>query len=343
MSDVNDSFPRQYARTQRLTLGEPRNLSVTPDGKQVVFARSRAGADPVNCLWRADATTGHETLVADPIALLAAVAGDDADLPAEERARRERMREGAGGVTSYALSKDASLASFALAGQLFTADLDAARARHVPVDGPIFDPRPAPGATPDDGEIAFVRGRQLWVTDLEGDARCLATEPGDPDTVTWGSADFIAAEEMGRHRGFWWSPDGATLAVCRVDVEPVQIWHISNPADPGSAPNAVRYPAAGTPNADVSLHLVQVDGGARLAVEWNRDAYPYLANVNWSEDGLTITVQSRDQHDLQVLSVDVGNGRTSIEWSDHDDAWVELVPGTGMLDRRRPARDVHRP
>ena len=253
--DVNDSFPRQYARTQRLTLGEPRNLSVTPDGKQVVFARSRAGDDPVNCLWRADATTGHETLVADPIALLAAVAGDDADLPAEERARRERLREGAGGVTSYALSKDASLASFALAGQLFTADLDAARARHVPVDGPIFDPRPAPGATPDDGQIAFVRGRQLWVTDLEGDARCLVTEPGDPDTVTWGSADFIAAEEMGRHRGFWWSPDGAALAVCRVDVEPVQIWHISNPADPGSAPNAVRYPAAGTPNADVSLHL----------------------------------------------------------------------------------------
>ena len=116
-----------------------------------MFARSRGGADPVNCLWRADATTGHETLVADPTALLAAVAGDDADLPAEERARRERMREGAGGVTSYALSKDASLASFALAGQLFTADLDAARARHVPVDGPIFDPRPAPGATPDDG------------------------------------------------------------------------------------------------------------------------------------------------------------------------------------------------
>ena len=336
MSDVNDSFPRQYARTQRLTLGEPRNLSVTPDGKQVVFARSRAGADPVNCLWRADATTGEETLVADPVALLSAVAGDDADLPAEERARRERMREGAGGVTSYALSKDAGLATFTLAGQLFAADLTADRAWQVPIDGPVFDPRPAPTATVDRARIAYVRGPALWMTDLDGDAGPIVVEPGDPDTVTWGSADFIAAEEMGRHRGFWWSPDGTTLAVCRVDTAPVHVWHIANPADPGSAPHAVRYPAAGTPNADVSLHLVTVDGGDPLEVVWDRAGSPYLAKVNWNEHGLTITVQSRDQRDLRVLLVDPATGQTSTLWSDHDAAWVELVPGTGALigDRR---------
>ncbi|MSX80975.1 MAG: hypothetical protein F2737_12220, partial [Actinobacteria bacterium] len=59
-----DTFPRQYARTQRLTLGEPRNLSVSPDGKRVVFCRSRGGSDPVNCLWLLDIATGEERLVA---------------------------------------------------------------------------------------------------------------------------------------------------------------------------------------------------------------------------------------------------------------------------------------
>ena len=269
---MTDTFPRQYARTQRLSLGEPRDLTVTPDGSSVVFARSRGGADPVNCLWTADVSSGRQVLVADPVVLLASIAADDADLPVAERARRERMREGAGGITSYALSSDASLASFALGGQLFIADLNAGSARPVAVDGPVFDPRPAPTASADGGLVAYVSGRALYITDLEGRARQLAAEPNDPDTVTWGSADFIAAEEMGRHRGFWWSPAGSMLAVCRSDSSPVQVWHISDPADPAAPPSAVRYPAAGTPNADVSLHLVPTDGGDTVEVGWDRAA-----------------------------------------------------------------------
>src|SRR6185312_502928 len=95
-----DTFPRQYARTQRLTLGEPRNVVVSPDGRRVVFARSRAGDDAVNCLWVLDVDAADERLVADPLELLGVV--DDETLPPEERSRRERMREGAGGVTAFA-------------------------------------------------------------------------------------------------------------------------------------------------------------------------------------------------------------------------------------------------
>ena len=91
---MTDTFPRQYARTQRFTLGEPRNLTVSPDEQRIVFLRSRAGDDPVNCLWVADLATGTEQLVADPVALLAGHAADDDSLSVEERARRERMREG---------------------------------------------------------------------------------------------------------------------------------------------------------------------------------------------------------------------------------------------------------
>ena len=324
---VVDSFPRQYARTQRLTLGEPRDLSVTPDGRRVVFARSRAGADPVNCLWVADVETGEERLVADPVALMADIAADDADLPPEERARRERLREGAGGITGYELDRAAERAVFVLAGTLFVAELDG-DCRRIDVPGPVFDPH----VSPDGSTIAYVRGRELWVTDLDGDAR-LVVGPTDDDaeTVSWGSADFVAAEEMNRYRGFWWSPDGSAIAACRVDDAPVQVWHISNPADPGATPRPVRYPAAGTPNPEVTLHVCSLEIDDRVAVDWDRSAFEYLAKVAWNGHGLALTVLSRDQHDLQVLTADPMTGAVTPVFTDHDDAWVELVPGTGSL------------
>ncbi|MCU1359538.1 MAG: putative dipeptidyl peptidase, partial [Ilumatobacteraceae bacterium] len=249
---MSDTFPRQYARTQRFTLGEPRNVTVSPDGQRAVFLRSRAGDDPVNCLWIQTLREGTEQLVADPVALLASSAAGvaDDDLPPEERARRERMREGAGGITSFATDRAVSVAAFTLAGRLFVSGLVSAAARELPVDGPVFDPHPDPLAQ----RVAYVNGSRLRIAELDGSSWELAGE-ADPD-VTWGSADFVAAEEMHRFRGYWWSPDGTAIAACRVDNSPVQQWYIADPADPRNPPAVIRYPSAGTPNPDVSLHVL---------------------------------------------------------------------------------------
>ena len=317
---MSDTFPRQFARTQRFTLGDPRTISVSDDGQRVVFARSRAGDDPVNCLWVLDVATGEERLVADPVQLLDAV--DDEALPAEERLRRERMREGASGITAYATDTAATVVSFALAGKLYVAGLLSGRARELTVDGPVFDPRPDPVAT----RVAYVCGRSLRIAELDGSNWELAGDE-HPD-VSWGSADFIAAEEMGRYRGYWWSPDGAAIAATRVDVTDVQHWYISDPANPDQRPNEVRYPAAGTANAEVTLHVLALNGGSTEIV-WDRDTYPYLAGVQWAdEQRLLLTVQSRDQRSLMVLEADAVTGGTEPLFADGDTAWVELVPGT---------------
>jgi hypothetical protein len=209
-----DSFPQQYARTQRLTLGEPRNITVSDDGRKVVFLRSNAGDDPVNRLWLLDVESGHETMVADPLVMLGA---DDAeDLPPEERARRERLREGAGGITSY--STDAHSARFVctLSGRLFVGDLHQVNVREIRTVGPVFDPR----LSPDGRWVAHVSGRSLRVVSVDGDDEHGSELAGptlfdEPDTVSWGSAEFVAAEEMNRYRGFWWSPNSRHVAVCR--------------------------------------------------------------------------------------------------------------------------------
>ncbi|MGC0411918.1 dipeptidyl-peptidase-4 [Streptomyces sp. SAI-195] len=319
MTTESDSFPKRHARTQRFTLGAPRSFTVAPDGSRVAFLRSGTGTDRANSLWVLDVEEGGERVAADPRALL----GDTEErLSPEERARRERSREGGAGIVGYATDSAVELASFALSGRLFTAELRVGTARELPTPGPVIDPRPSP----DGRHVAYIAQGALRVVGAEGDGdRALAEADGEG--VTYGLAEFVAAEEMARSRGFWWSPESDRLLVARVDDTPVQRWWISDPAHPGRDPQHVPYPAAGTPNADVRLFLVGLDGG-RTEVLWDRARYPYLARVHWSAAGAPLLlVQARDQRSQLYLAVDTTSGTTRMVHADEDPIWLELFPG----------------
>ncbi|MEU6446727.1 prolyl oligopeptidase family serine peptidase [Streptomyces sp. NPDC046979] len=319
MTTESDSFPKRHARTQRFTLGAPRSFTVAPDGSRVAFLRSGTGTDRANSLWVLDVDGGTERVAADPRALLG---GAEEALSPEERARRERSREGGAGIVGYATDSAVELASFALSGRLFAAGLRAGTARELSTPGPVIDPRPSP----DGRHIAYAARGGLRVVGSDGDGdRALAEADGEG--VAYGLAEFIAAEEMGRSRGFWWSPDSDRLLVARVDDTPVQRWWISDPARPERDPQHVPYPAAGTANADVRLFVLGLDGG-RTEVLWDRARYPYLARVHWSASGAPLLlVQARDQRSQLFLAVDTVSGTTRMVHADEDPIWLELFPG----------------
>ncbi|RDD85994.1 S9 family peptidase [Streptomyces parvulus] len=319
MTTEPDSFPKRHARTQRFTLGAPRSFTVAPDGSRVAFLRSGTGTDRANSLWVLDVDEGAERVAADPRALLG---GAEESLSPEERARRERSREGGAGIVGYATDAAVELASFALSGRLFAAELRAGTARELSTPGPVIDPRPSP----DGRHIAYVARGGLRVVGAEGDGdRALAEADGEG--ITYGLAEFVAAEEMSRVRGFWWGPDSDRLLVARVDDTPVQRWWISDPAHPERDPQHVPYPAAGTANADVRLFVLGLDGG-RTEVLWDRARYPYLARVHWSGSGAPLLlVQARDQRSQLFLAVDTVSGTTRMVHADEDPVWLELLPG----------------
>ncbi|MDN0195548.1 prolyl oligopeptidase family serine peptidase [Streptomyces sp. S.PNR 29] len=319
MQTEPDSFPRRHARTQRFSLGAPRSFTVAPDGSRVVFLRSSTGTDRASSLWVLDLADGGERLAADPRTLLG---GATEHLSPEERARRERSREGGAGIVGYATDTAVELASFALSGRLFTAELRAGTARELPVPGPVIDPRPSP----DGRHIAYVAQGALRIVGAEGEGDRALAEP-ESESVTYGLSEFIAAEEMGRSRGFWWAPESDRLLVARVDDTPVRRWWISDPAQPERDPQHVAYPAAGTDNADVQLFVIGLDG-VRTEVVWDRARYPYLARVHWSAAGAPLLlVQARDQRSQLFLAVDTESGATRMVHADEDPTWLELFPG----------------
>mgnify|MGYP001054984312 FL=1 len=332
-------YPELAARTRRFACGAPRSLTVADDGSRVVFLRSAGPTDPVDALWLFDVATGTERLVADPAVLLADGA-DHKPHPAEQ-ALRERRRLHTAGIASYATDPAARVAVFPLGGRLFRADLVHGDVVEVATAAPPVDPRPDPtgqrlayvtdvtdvtAPTRPTGArgASDVRPGQLRVIGPDGTDTLLA---GEENGVTWGLAEFVAAEEFDRFRGYWWAPDGRSILAARVDESRVPRWYLHDPGDPASPPRSVAYPRAGGPNAEVSLHLLDLDGGW-VDVHWDRETYPYLISVEWSESGPLITVLRRLQQHGLVLAVDPRTGETQVHAELADPRWVDPVAGT---------------
>lgn len=312
------SFLRLQARTQRFTLGSPREFRVAPDGSRVLFLRSASGEDRRHILWRLDLATGEETRLADPAVLLSGAE----ELSAEERARRERAREQGAGVLGNATDADVRNVAFALSGKLFVADAVTGDVRELSTAEPVMDPRPDPTGT----HVAYVADDALRVVGVNGSGDRAIAAPEGPDQAC-GLAEFIAAEEMGRSRGFWWSPDGTRLLVALTDRRDVRRWHIADPANPEAPVNTVAYPAAGTDNVIVRLAVIGLDG-SRVEVDWDNAEFPYLVTAHWSAGGPPlIALQTRDQRRSQTRSIDLDTGATELLHEETDEHWVEIVSG----------------
>ncbi|MPZ84392.1 MAG: prolyl oligopeptidase family serine peptidase [Actinophytocola sp.] len=320
------SFLRLQARTQRFTLGSPRGFQVSPDGSRVLFLRSASGEDRRHILWRLDVATGTESRLADPHVLLGGGGPTyTEDLPPEERARRERSREQAGGVVGNATDADVRVAAFALSGTLFVADAVTGETRGLDTAAGVIDPRPDPTGR----HVAYVAGGALRVIGVDGTGDRALAEPGGPDQAC-GVAEFIAAEEMSRSRGYWWSPDGTRLLVAFTDKSPVRRWHIADPANPEATPNVVSYPAAGTDNVEVRLAILSLDREriSRVDVDWHGGDLPYLVTAHWSAGGPPlVALQTRDQRRTEIRSVDPDTGATTLLATETDDVWVDIAPG----------------
>ncbi|MFJ1847373.1 MULTISPECIES: prolyl oligopeptidase family serine peptidase [unclassified Streptomyces] len=334
LPDETRRFPRQFARTRRFSLGVPRQFTVSPDGARVLFVRSTSGTDQVSRLWLYE--DGQERMLADPLGPGHGNASSGA-VPPEELARRERARETSSGVVSYATDAQVRIAAFALGGELWVVRTDGGAPRRIVTAGPVVDPRPSPDGT----LIAYVSGGALRIVPVEGAGdRALAAPDGE--RVTYGLSDHVSAESIGRPRGHWWSPRSDALLVARVDTSMVQRRYISDPAHPERPPRELAYPAAGTANAEVSLHLVRVSG-ERITVRlpaaagedhpggvWTDRSFEYVVTAAWDRRGPLVSVQTRDQRSVHVLAVDPATGETRTLSRAHDRAWVALRPGTPL-------------
>lgn len=295
----------------------PRLPKLSPDGRYATMLRNRDSDRDRYDLWAVDTTTGQARMLVDSERL-----GTGAALSEEEMMRRERARvSGVRGIVNYDWSPDGRSILVPLDGDLYLAALDGTVRRLTETEATELDSQVSKTGR----YVSFVRGQNLHVMDTASGTERQLTQDG-AGTVSWGSAEFVAQEEMDRDTGHWWSPNDRYVAVARVDEAQVRTVTRTAIGAEGTRVFEQRYPAAGTPNALVELYVMAPDGSSRVKVDLGSDPDYYLARVDWTADGSALLVQrqSREQRRLDMLRVDPTTGRSTILFSETAETWLNL-------------------
>ena len=315
----------------------PVKLTFSPDGRWLGFLHVADGSN-VQGLWRADVETGARSLVAGPPSGHAS----EESLDRTEQLRRERSRERALGITDY------HWATATVGDPVLCAprggDVLVARGRAPGRSIGLADAAD-PRLSPHGDMLAWVAGGELHAGRLAGDGRLESSRQLTHDAgeaVTNGLAEYAAAEELGRSRGYWWSATGQAIACAHVDETGIPPFHLQHLAGEAAELEIHRYPFAGGPNARVTLRIISVDDGETHDVALGAGADDYLARVVAEPSGgWLVAVLPRAQRRLRWLRVAI-DGTAHDLWTEASEPWLNLDDDTHPLRDGRILRSTER-
>jgi dipeptidyl-peptidase-4 len=304
----------------------PRLLKLSPDGRYAALLQPRSNDRERFDLWAMDTSTGQLRMLVDSTKI------GGGEISEAEKMRRERNRVGGSkGIVEYEWAPDGKSILTPVDGDLYLADVASGVVRRLTnTPATEIDAHISEGGR----FVSFVRDQNLHAIDLSnGTERPLTTE--GKGTVTCGTAEFVAQEEMDRHTGTWWAPHDSRVAVeCYDEAKVATVTRAAIGAN-GTKVFDQRYSAAGTPNVVVTLWVMNRDGSGRAKVDLGANPDIYLARVDWSKDGRTLFVQreNRDQKHLDLLAVDPATGASPTVLSENAQTWINLN------DDFRPLKD----
>jgi dipeptidyl-peptidase-4 len=295
----------------------PRALKLSPDGKWLTSLRNRADEKERYDLWAVDTTSGEARMLLDSTKFGSAAALSEAEKMQRERARIADFK----GIVDYGWSPDGRSILVPLDGDMYLAGLDGTVRRLTETATSELDGT----VSPKGGFVSFVRDQNLFVHHVATAKESQLTRDGG-STLSWGVAEFVAQEEIDRHRGHWWSPDEQYLAVARVDESAVQVVTRAAIGADGTKVYDQRYPRAGTPNAKVDLYVMRADGSAAFKLDLDDDPDFYLARVDWAPDGKSLYIQwqNRAQTVLHLLKADIATRKIVPLITEEAKTWLNL-------------------
>ena len=194
---------------------------------------------------------------------------------------------------------------------------------------------------PAGNQVAFVLDNNLMLLD-DIDAEPTRLTFDGSDQIFNGKLDWVYQEELygrGNFKGFWWSPNGESIAYLRTNESPVHFYTVTDHLPVRGQLQVTAYPKAGDPLPTVTLAVIQP--GLKKTV-WAklpaRSEEPLqellISRVTWdpSSDSVLVQLQNRIQSWLDLCRLQPETGELNVLFRDQTPAWIK-TPGDPVVLR----------
>ena len=183
-----------------------------------------------------------------------------------------------------------------------------------------------PTFSPDGNKVAFVRGNNLFVKNLETGVETQITRDGERNKIINGIPDWVYEEEFSFSRAFEWSPDSRRVAWIRFDETEVPEYTIQYFTGLYPDNYTYKYPKVGEKNSTVSVWMQDVSSLSESGASTNPvkadlgSGEFYIPRLDWTRDAnkLCVTRMNRFQNKMEFLIADANTGKTNVIYTEEN-------------------------
>jgi len=180
--------------------------------------------------------------------------------------------------------------------------------------------------SPNADKVAFTRSNNLFIYDVTTKKETAVTNDGKWNAIINGSTDWVYEEEFSFAKAWFWSPDGKKIAFYRFDVSEVKEFFYTNWTSLNYPEQVVyKYPKAGEKNADVTIHVYDLESKNTRQLQVDEDPDHYIVRVNWTSNSSKLAVRkmNRLQNDQELLVFNVNDGSKELLKKETNENWIE--------------------
>jgi dipeptidyl-peptidase-4 len=289
------------------TRGAP-SVVWAPDGKRFVYTEE-------NRIWQYDVPSGkrRELITLSTFQTKAVIppAGDVTDWQ-NRRVAEQSIQWSSSGKDMLVLES----------GDLFLLHVDSGNWQQLTSTA---EPERDPKLSPDGRLVSFRRGHDLYCLDIATKKVRRLTTDGSA-TLLNAELDWVYPEELDLATAHWWSPDSRSIAYLQFDVSHEPIFPQVDLLGTHAKAEPELFPQPGTPNADVRLGVVPVEGGPTRWMDLGDTRDHLLARVYWSPDARSLAVErlNRVQNRLGLVFADASTGHARTVLTEQDPYWINV-------------------
>ncbi len=189
--------------------------------------------------------------------------------------------------------------------------------------------------SPNEKHLAFVHKNNVYTQSLKTGKIQQITTDGEKNKILNGKSDWVYEEEFELVQAFEWSPDGEKIAYYKFKQIKLKNYTLKRYIDSNYPMQyTYKYPKAGEPNSDVSLHIYHLDDQRKVKVDKGEKKLEYYPRIKWTNnpDVLAFQEMNRHQNTLNLHFAEAGNGQSRKVLTKNSDTYLEINDNLTFLE-----------